>query len=139
MFVEKLLNDAGLEAFGLEELATHGGSLRLYVRHQHATGQPDFGGRALNKVRQEEEKAGLNSMAPYHAFGQALIDRKYALLQFLAEIRREGKIIVGYGAPAKGNTLLNYCGHWCRNPALHHRHEPPKARHTTAWKKYSGV
>ena len=106
--VEKLLSSHGLAVFDVEELPTHGGSLRVYVRHAEDHTKP------LNdnvvRLRACESAAELNRLETYTAFSERVKDVKCNLLEFLIRSRRQGKRVVGYGAPAKGNTLLNYCG-----------------------------
>ena len=105
---ERVFAAHGLTVFDVEELPTHGGSLRLFVRHQaNAALAPTA---ALAALRQREIESGLDDVATYESFGQRAIDRKCAVLDFFIKARREGKRVVGYGAPAKANTLLNYCG-----------------------------
>jgi len=106
--VEKIFAAHGLTLFDVEELPTHGGSLRIYARHTQdsaRTIQP-----AVAALRQREEAAGFTQMACYTAFAEQVKATKRALLAFLIEAKRAGKTIAGYGAPGKGNTLLNYCG-----------------------------
>ena len=98
----------GMEIFDVEELPTHGGSLRIYARHQQAS-QAAPPAR-LEAVRRSEADAGLAGMAAYTAFGEQVKQTKRKLLRFLIDARNNGKTIAGYGAPGKGNTLLNYCG-----------------------------
>jgi SAM-dependent methyltransferase len=105
--VEKILARHGLEVFDVEQLTTHGGSLRIHVAHA------DAGRVRMPRVAQVvavERAAGLDRFEPYREFADAVIDIKCSLLEFLCEVRRAGKTVVGYGAPAKGNTLLNFCG-----------------------------
>jgi SAM-dependent methyltransferase len=105
--VDFVLRQNGLRAFDIEELSTHGGSLRVFVCHdasQHET-RP-----AVARVLQEEMAAGLTSLAGYKGFAKNAIDIKCAALDFLIEAYRRGRTVVGYGAAAKGNTFLNYCG-----------------------------
>jgi hypothetical protein len=106
--VEKLFAAHGLTLFDVEELPTHGGSLRIYGRHSEDTLQP-VGQRVIN-LKAWEEEAGLASLQNYRSFADKVKAAKYKLLNFLIQAKRERKMIVGYGAPAKGNTLLNYCG-----------------------------
>jgi len=98
----------GLEIFDVEELATHGGSIRIYVKHQE-----DMTHSASDKIAVLEEKEirrGMLNLNYYQSF-QNQVDRvKNDLLSFLIEQKRQGKIVAAYGAAAKGNTLLNYCG-----------------------------
>lgn len=104
---ERLLRRHALEVFDVEELPTHGGSLRLLV------GRADAGRKAEARVeamRRREEHAGLLGPEIYRDFGNRMAAVKCDLLRFLIDARAEGKSVVGYGAPAKGSTLLNYCG-----------------------------
>lgn len=96
----------GLRIVDVERLATHGGSLRLTVRAAGAGAASD----AVRAVEAEERAAGLDRAGTYAAFGESVAARKRALLSLLLGLRNAGKVIAGYGAPAKGNTLLNYCG-----------------------------
>jgi len=105
--VERLLARHGLAVFDLEELATHGGSLRLFIAHA-ARGLE--AGAAVLAFRARELAAGLDSASPYARFGAKVRQAKRRLLDCLIGLKDEGAAIVGYGAPAKGNTLLNYCG-----------------------------
>jgi hypothetical protein len=105
---EQILAAHGIALFDVEELATHGGSLRIYGRHgADAAGPVSDRLAALKAV---EEAAGLTRLDPFYAFADRVRETKRALLDFFIRARREGKTIAGYGAPGKGNTLLNYCG-----------------------------
>jgi hypothetical protein len=106
--VEKVFASFGLVIFDVEEIPTHGGSLRIYARHDTDAGKPVL--EAVGKLREQEVKAGLKDSAVYARFAEKVRETKRKLLLFLIEAKREGKTVVGYGAPAKGNTLLNYCG-----------------------------
>jgi SAM-dependent methyltransferase len=106
--VEKVFSAHGLILFDVEELSTHGGSLRIYARHAENDSQPVTD--AIDALRTRESQARLNSPEGYRNFGEQVRETKRKLLEFLIDAKREGKRIVGYGAPAKGNTLLNYCG-----------------------------
>jgi 2-polyprenyl-3-methyl-5-hydroxy-6-metoxy-1,4-benzoquinol methylase len=98
----------GLEVFDVEELPTHGGSLRIYAQR---TGEGKHGpAPAPERVIAEERRAGLDRFDAYRAFAEQVKATKRALLRFLLDAREQGKKVVAYGAPAKGNTLLNYCG-----------------------------
>lgn len=99
-----------LELFDVEELPTHGGSLRVYARHAGSEEVADGGGERVTELLAREAEVGLEDLATYRAFGERVLATKRKLLAFLIEAKREGKHIAGYGAPAKGNTLLNYCG-----------------------------
>ena len=105
---ELIFGRHGLAVFDVEELPTHGGSLRLFVRHVEDTPKPVT--PAVERVRAAERAAGLDGPAAYRRFAEAVVGAKCALLEFLVGAKREGRRVVGYGAPAKGNTLLNYCG-----------------------------
>ena len=91
----------------VEELWTHGGSLRVYVRHADAAGSPTEG---VANLLARERAAGLDGLAAYRRFASQVVRTKCDVLTFFVEAARRGQRIVGYGAPAKGNTLLNYCG-----------------------------
>jgi hypothetical protein len=105
---EKIFSAHGLTLFDVEELPTHGGSLRIYSRHAENLDLP-VTERAL-ELHERELKAGLTNMEHYAAFDEQVKETKRKLLDFLIDARRQGKKIAGYGAPGKGNTLLNYCG-----------------------------
>jgi len=106
--VEKIFAAHNLTLFDVEELPTHGGSLRIYGRHNSAA-EPVVSPR-VTKLRQKESNAGLDRIETYLTFGEKVKETKRKLLSFLLNAKAQGKSIVGYGAPAKGNTLLNYCG-----------------------------
>jgi SAM-dependent methyltransferase len=97
----------GLTLFDVEELPTHGGSLRIYAQHNN---DPRPVGPAVNALHQRELAAGYTKLETYQAFGRRVEEAKCKLLAFLIEAKQQGKRIAGYGAPGKGNTLLNYCG-----------------------------
>jgi len=104
---ERVFARHGLRVFDVEELPTHGGSLRLFVGHEGA-GQKEVAG--LFAVRAAESAAKLNEPASYRGF-QARVDKvKDGFLKFLDDAKRQGRQVAAYGAAAKGNTLLNYCG-----------------------------
>ena len=98
----------GLEIFDVDELSTHGGSLRVYARHAERE-QPARTER-VTRLLQVEESRGMRGLAYYSRFGERVRETKWKLLEFLISAKRAGKSVVGYGAPGKGNTLLNYCG-----------------------------
>src|SRR6187399_576763 len=105
--VEKVFAAHGVTLFDVEELPTHGGSLRIYGRHHgHTLPVHD---RVLD-LKRREEKWGVTRPDIYRSFDEKVKETKRAILSFLIEARRAGKTVVGYGAPGKGNTLLNYCG-----------------------------
>jgi hypothetical protein len=105
---EKVFAAHGLTLFDVEEIPTHGGSLRIYARHadDHANPVSD---RAAS-LRRREVEAGLLRLETYAGFAEQVKETKRKLLDFLIAAKRAGKRIAGYGAPGKGNTLLNYCG-----------------------------
>lgn len=105
---EKIFSAHGLTLFDVEELATHGGSLRIFGRHSADTSRPVMD--RIGTMKEQEAAAGLDTPAGYTQFDQQVRETKRRLLEFLIESKQAGKTIVGYGAPAKGNTLLNYCG-----------------------------
>ncbi|MCI0558845.1 MAG: class I SAM-dependent methyltransferase, partial [Nitrososphaera sp.] len=105
---EKIFAAHDLTLFDIEELPTHGGSLRLYARHRDDPSKPVSERASQLKVREQE--AGIMKMAYYAAFSEQVKETKHKLLDFLIQAKRAGKSVAGYGAPGKGNTLLNYCG-----------------------------
>jgi len=105
---ERIFNAHGLILYDVDELPTHGGSLRIYGRHDEDASRP-VTERAL-RLRAHERSAGLDRLETYASFTEQIHEIKRRLLEFLIGARRRGKRIVGYGAPGKGNTLLNYCG-----------------------------
>jgi hypothetical protein len=105
---EKIFAAHGLTIFDVEELSTHGGSLRIYARHVEDTSKPI--GQRVQELRAREQAAGLTQLKSYFLFAEKVKETKRKLLGFLIGAKRDGKAIVGYGAPGKGNTLLNYCG-----------------------------
>jgi SAM-dependent methyltransferase len=106
--VEKIFASHGLTLFDVEELPTHGGSLRIYARHANNLTRP-VSERARAMLLAEVDE-GFMTLAHYRGFGEQVKTTKRALLSFLIDAKQRGKRIVGYGAPGKGNTLLNYCG-----------------------------
>lgn len=106
--VRYLFNTHHLEIFDVDELPTHGGSLRIYAKHQ-ADQKHEISPRVADML-DKEKHAGLLDPATYEKFRKNVEATKRALLQCLISIKNERKNVVGYGAPAKGNTLLNYCG-----------------------------
>ncbi len=98
----------GLTVFDVDEIPTHGGSLRIYAQHRGDGIRPVT--QAVAELLSAEERAGVTRMETYSAFEERVRDTKRRLLEFLIEAKRQGKRVAGYGAPGKGNTLLNYCG-----------------------------
>ncbi len=105
---DRIFSACGLTIFDVEELSTHGGSLRIYACHKQCESLPS--GPRVAALKNREQAAGYDSMAPYLRFSENVRAIKRELLAFLIEARRQGKTIAAYGAPGKGNTLLNYCG-----------------------------
>jgi hypothetical protein len=106
--LRRLFADHWLEIFDVEELASHGGSLRVYVKHAgdeaHDT-MPSVAG-----LLEREREGGYASPAGYDGFADRVVETRWELLELLIRLRREGRQVAAYGAPGKGNTLLNYCG-----------------------------
>jgi 2-polyprenyl-3-methyl-5-hydroxy-6-metoxy-1,4-benzoquinol methylase len=98
----------GLTLFDVEQLSTHGGSLRIYARHTSDSSKPVAG--SVTELLELESRKGYDQLAAYTSFEEKVRATKRALLQFLIDAKERGKKVVGYGAPGKGNTLLNYCG-----------------------------
>lgn len=120
----------GMKIFDVEQLATHGGSLRIYACHADNAAR-----RVESRVevlKADEVARGLTSLGYYFSFGEKVKETKRKLLEFLIGAKRAGKSVCGYGAPGKGNTLLNYCGIRTdfvdytvdRNPYKHGRYTP---------------
>jgi 2-polyprenyl-3-methyl-5-hydroxy-6-metoxy-1,4-benzoquinol methylase len=105
---ESVLAKHGLTVFDVQQLPTHGGSLRLFARNTNDASRPVT--PAVARLRELESDAGLRRVETYGRFAEQVKETKRNLLEFLIAAKRAGKSIVGYGAPAKGNTLLNYCG-----------------------------
>jgi hypothetical protein len=106
--VEKIFAHHGLSLFDVEELSTHGGSLRIYAQHTGA--DAGLASARVVEMRKRERDAGYDRIETYRDFGEQVKETKRKLLEFLIGVKRDGKSVVGYGAPGKGNTLLNYCG-----------------------------
>jgi 2-polyprenyl-3-methyl-5-hydroxy-6-metoxy-1,4-benzoquinol methylase len=106
MTVERIFAAQGLSIFDVEELSTHGGSIRVYACH---SGTREAGDRVA-AVRAKEKAAQLDQIDSYLDFSAKVVEIKTDVLSFLIDAKRANKRVVGYGAPAKGNTLLNYCG-----------------------------
>jgi SAM-dependent methyltransferase len=105
---ERIFAAHDLTLFDVEELPTHGGSLRVYGCH--VADPTKLVGPRVHALRAREEMAGLRRLERYASFTQQVHETKRRLLEFLIAARRQGKSVTGYGAPGKGNTLLNYCG-----------------------------
>lgn len=105
---ENIFSRHGLTIYDVEELWTHGGSLRIYARHTENEALPVT--KRVIDLRAREQHAGLDTIDAYSAYDEQVKETKRKILEFLIKARREGKAVAGYGAPGKGNTLLNYCG-----------------------------
>jgi len=106
--VKRIFESQGLAMFDVEELPTHGGSLRIFAKHQDDKTKaisPNVG-----DLLKREEEAGMKQIKYYNDFQPRVENIKYAVWEFLIKAKKEGKKVIGYGAAAKGNTLLNYCG-----------------------------
>jgi SAM-dependent methyltransferase len=103
----RALATAGLRVVDVEELETHGGSLRVYARPEEHPGEPT---ERVKAVLDEEDLAGLHTLAGHAGFASEVLSIKSDLLGFLLDAARKGRSVAGYGAPGKGNTLLNHCG-----------------------------
>lgn len=106
--VSRVFAHHGLALYDVEELPTHGGSLRIYGRHAEDESKPLTAD--ASELLAREQRLGVASLSTYQCFGEQVRETKRKLLEFLIGAKRAGKRIVGYGAPGKGNTLLNYCG-----------------------------
>ena len=127
--ISAIFAEHGLDVVDVEELPSHGGSLRVYGAHASEGREPS---RAVEELLAREGEEGLREPARYAQFAEDVQESKRALLDLLIGLRRDGKHVVGYGAPGKGNTLLNYCGIRTdlldytvdRNPYKHGRFTP---------------
>ncbi len=106
--IEQAFARHGLRLYDVERLPTHGGSLRIFAAHAARADLKDSA--SLNEVRAQEKAAGLHELGTYAKFSQRVAECRDSLLTFLASAQREGKRVAAYGAAAKGNTLLNFCG-----------------------------
>ena len=104
----KVLAAHGLEVFDVDELKSHGGSLRMYAQRR-STGRRPVGPK-VEALLERERALGFDTLEGHAGFSARVEETKWRLLEFLIGCRREGKRVAGYGAPGKGNTLLNYCG-----------------------------
>ena len=103
----RTLATAGLRVVDVDELSTHGGSLRIYARPEESAGEPTS---RVKAVLAEEEASGLHTVAGHDGFAGDVLQIKSDLLGFLLQAAADGRSVAGYGAPGKGNTLLNHCG-----------------------------
>lgn len=129
--VQTLARRHGLKLVDVDILSTHGGSLRVYLAHE---GSKRSASPAVNALLQHEEEAGFRDIDSYGTFARKVEQTKRSILSCLIELKNQGASICGYGAPGKGNTLLNYCGIGTdfldftvdRNPYKHGRYTPGK-------------
>jgi len=106
--VRRVFASHGLTLFDVDELPTHGGSLRIYGAHEDDPARPETD--RATELAERERRAGYENVETYGAYAQRVQADKREILSFLIELKRAGNSIAGYGAPAKGNTLLNFCG-----------------------------
>ena len=106
--VQEIFEAHELELFDVEEISTHGGSLRIYVKHKEDQSKSIHSN--VRKMMEKEKNNALQCLETYEQFADKVKQTKFKILDFLIQIKKDEKTIVGYGAPAKGNTLLNYCG-----------------------------
>ena len=106
--VKRIFNEHEIELFDVEEISTHGGSLRIYGCHMDRLVKPVH--NRVNELTKREQSLGLDRLSYYDNFNEKVKETKRKILEFLIDAKRKGKQVVGYGAPGKGNTLLNYCG-----------------------------
>jgi hypothetical protein len=106
--VKQIFESQGLEMFDVEEIPTHGGSLRIYAKHVEDTTK--IISENVASVLKKETDKGLDTLAYYDNFQQKALKAKLDLTDFLIQQKRNGKKVAAYGAAAKGNTMLNYCG-----------------------------
>ena len=109
--VSRVFEAHGLRLFDVEELSTHGGSLRIYGCHGDDSAKVES--QTARELRERERGAGYETLETYLGYGRRVEADKRQILRFLIDLKERGLCIVGYGAPAKGNTLLNYCGVRC--------------------------
>jgi hypothetical protein len=128
--VNAIFKHYGLTLWDVEEWATHGGSLRIYAKHEDDQAKPIDA--RVTELLEREQKLGFGNVEFYSSFTEKVKETKRKILEFLIAAKRENKQVVGYGAPGKGNTLLNYCGVRTdfldytvdRNPVKHGKYLP---------------
>jgi len=106
--VKQIFEAQGLEMVDVDELPTHGGSLRIYAKHKEDNSK--IISKNVHDLLEKEKAAGMLDLSYYNNFQQKAFDIKLALIDFLIRQKKAGKKVAAYGAAAKGNTLLNYCG-----------------------------
>lgn len=105
--LERVFAKHGLNLFDVDEIPTHGGSIRVYLQHVNAVRKEE---PKVALLRQSEKDFGLEEISTYTSYSERVVSYKQSLAKFFEEAQSSGKKVVGYGAPAKGNTLLNFCG-----------------------------
>lgn len=105
--VKRMMEAAGMRVFDVEEIPTHGGSLRIYVCHDGANHADE---KTVAALLEKEKEHGMDSLPFYQGFQEKIDDLRLQFLNFLVQAKKDGKRVAAYGAAAKGNTLLNYCG-----------------------------
>ena len=135
--VERVFASHGLKIYDVDKIPTHGGSVRIYARHAEAGDTAVT--PALVRARQAEVEHGLDRVEVYEKFAEQVVQTKHSLLTFLIEARRAGKRVAGYGAPGKGNTLLNYCGVTAGLPRVRRRPQSVQARQVSSREPHPGV
>lgn len=106
--VRRIFEEHGVTLFDVEEISTHGGSLRIFGRHAEDQTRPVSAN--VQRLLDMEKDRGMTDLKTYAQFQEQVKSAKRGILEFLIDLKKQNKTIVGYGAPAKGNTLLNYCG-----------------------------
>ena len=124
--IEQVFARHGLRLYDVERLPTHGGSLRIFAAHAARADLKDSA--SLNEVRAQEKAAGLHELGTYAKFSHRVAECRDSLLTFLASAKGEGKRVAAYGAAAKGNTLLNFCGVTARDIAFVADRNPHKQK-----------
>jgi SAM-dependent methyltransferase len=114
--IEQVFGRHGLRIYDAEELPTHGGSLRIFASHADRTDLEDSA--VLCALRAQEAAAGLSELDTYLRFAERVEACRRSLLDFFAQAKRQGKVVAAYGAAAKGNTLLNFCGVTCEDVSM---------------------
>jgi len=109
--VSRVFQAHGLRLFDVEEIPTHGGSLRIYCAHDEDVSKQQS--EAARELLERERAAGYEDLDTYLGYGRRVEADKRQILSFLIDLKEQGLSVAGYGAPAKGNTLLNYCGVGC--------------------------
>ncbi len=108
VFIRKIFSKFNFTVFDVDELSTHGGSIRIYAKHDKNDKLPEK--ESVVALIKKEKAAGFMELDHYLSFNSRVVETKQEILKFMISLMQEGKKVAGYGAPAKGNTLLNYCG-----------------------------